>query len=44
MKFEKVVALVPMRHHSQRVPQKNFVIWQASRSTNIFLPPYPNAV
>ncbi|NMC28769.1 MAG: acylneuraminate cytidylyltransferase family protein [Pelolinea sp.] len=24
MKFEKVVALVPMRHHSQRVPQKNF--------------------
>jgi len=24
MKFKKVVALVPMRHHSQRVPQKNF--------------------
>ena len=24
MKFEKIVALVPMRHHSQRVPQKNF--------------------
>lgn len=24
MKIEKIVALVPMRHHSQRVPQKNF--------------------
>jgi CMP-N-acetylneuraminic acid synthetase len=24
MKFKKIVALVPMRHHSQRVPQKNF--------------------
>ena len=24
MKFNKIVALVPMRHHSQRVPQKNF--------------------
>lgn len=24
MKIEKVVALVPMRHHSQRVPEKNF--------------------
>ncbi len=24
MKFDKVAALVPMRHHSQRVPQKNF--------------------
>jgi CMP-N-acetylneuraminic acid synthetase len=26
MKFNKIVALVPMRHHSQRVPQKNFRI------------------
>ncbi len=24
MKFNKIVALVPMRHHSQRVPHKNF--------------------
>jgi CMP-N-acetylneuraminic acid synthetase len=24
MKFEKIVALVPMRHHSQRVPGKNY--------------------
>lgn len=24
MKFNKIVALVPMRHHSQRVPGKNF--------------------
>ena len=24
MQFETIVALVPMRHHSQRVPQKNF--------------------
>lgn len=24
MQFPKIVALVPMRHHSQRVPQKNF--------------------
>lgn len=24
MKFDKIAALVPMRHHSQRVPQKNF--------------------
>jgi len=24
MKFKKIVALVPMRHHSQRVPEKNF--------------------
>lgn len=24
MQFEKIVALVPMRHHSQRVPHKNF--------------------
>jgi CMP-N-acetylneuraminic acid synthetase len=24
MKFKKIVALVPMRHHSQRVPGKNF--------------------
>ncbi|MCD6356295.1 MAG: acylneuraminate cytidylyltransferase family protein [Anaerolineaceae bacterium] len=24
MQFSKIVALVPMRHHSQRVPQKNF--------------------
>ena len=24
MKFKQIVALVPMRHHSQRVPQKNF--------------------
>jgi CMP-N-acetylneuraminic acid synthetase len=24
MKFKKVVALVPMRHHSQRVPEKNY--------------------
>ncbi|MHC1783412.1 MAG: acylneuraminate cytidylyltransferase family protein [Anaerolineaceae bacterium] len=24
MKIEKIVALVPMRHHSQRVPEKNF--------------------
>lgn len=24
MQFEKIVALVPMRHHSQRVPQKNY--------------------
>lgn len=24
MKFKRIVALVPMRHHSQRVPQKNF--------------------
>ena len=26
MKFQRVVALVPMRHHSQRVPGKNFRI------------------
>lgn len=24
MKFNRIVALVPMRHHSQRVPEKNF--------------------
>ena len=24
MQFKKIVALVPMRHHSQRVPRKNF--------------------
>jgi CMP-N-acetylneuraminic acid synthetase len=24
MKIEKIVALVPMRHHSQRVPGKNY--------------------
>jgi len=31
MSLEKIVALVPMRHESVRVPGKITALWQASR-------------